>query len=1141
MRLARTAWLWAIMMALSACDPEPTPPLPTPDSGTPTQLGRVTGQVLLEGGATPEGVSLTLEGTEHRAFADAEGRFTLEDVPAGEHTVVAQQLGYHDARQTVQVRAGETASVTLQLTAEPGALQGVVIHEDESPVPGVSVTLMETGATATTDERGHVHFGPIVPGTYTVVAEKEGYVRAQQTVRVTNVELSLVTFILQRELGRLTGTAMLDDATAHDGVTVTLTETGATATTDAQGHFAFTGILPGTYTVVGQKDLYVEAQQSVEIRLGESTAISLALARQRGSLSGVVQLNDAAAPSDITLALAETGATTTTDAQGRFTFADLPTGTYTVVAQKGGYAEARQSVEVRVNEAASASLTLTRQRGNLSGVIHPDDAAEPSGFSIAVEELRIATSTNAQGRFTFTDLPTGTYTVIAQKDGYLRTLQSVEVRADGTDSVSITLPRQRGSLRGVIQVDDATVPSDVTVTVTLAGRDTLTTTDAQGRFAFTHLPTGTYTMRARKDRYTEALRTVAVHTNEETSVSLTLTRQRGHLDGFILLEGTSTVRDIAVTLAGTTFNTRTSNTGYYYFNNLPTGVYQLEANKESFLPEQRSVEVRANTTTRVSFSLALPRGTVEGRVQLGDGTSAANVSVELAGSASASALTQTDAQGRFSFSNTHVGTYSISATLPGYARQPQTVEVRLDQTTSVTLTLPREQGNVVGQVLLEGATTHEGVVVSLDGQAGTSVVTDALGRFAIDDVPAGSHTLRASRDHYEPVELALDVDHDQPEIVELSMTVRGAPTFTNARLAVQGGHLVLTGSGFGEAQGSSRVLVDDRPSPTYVHWSDTRVVVRVPHETPPGEREVRMIPGAPLRPGATGSVRVTPQRTLSYAERDRFLGIRPDNSVVAWGNLGPYGDTPAGLTDVVSVAASSATAMALKADGTITAWGQEAQGLLAVPDGLSEVVDVQLGYAVLEGDSHFAVALKQDGTVVAWGTNQYGQTQVPTGLEDVVAISVGGWHVLALKADGNLVGWGLSSSREATIPAGLTNVVAIAAGSGNSVVIKADGSLTAWGRGFFYDVSQVPAVNDAVAIASGDDHHVALRADGTLVGWGYSDFGQNSPPSHLGPFGAVSGRAQRFSMAIRTDGSLVSWGWFGPWTPSDLVLRVPAR
>ena len=44
----------------------------------------------------------------------------------------------------------------------------------------------------------------------------------------------------------------------------------------------------------------------------------------------------------------------------------------------------------------------------------------------------------------------------------------------------------------------------------------------------------------------------------------------------------------------------------------------------------------------------------------------------------------------------------------------------------------------------------------------------------------------------------------------------------------------------------------------------------------------------------------------------------------------------------------------------------------------------------------FALALKADGTVAAWGDNTYGQTNVPAGLTNVTAISGGGSHCMAL-------------------------------------------------------------------------------------------------------------------------------------------------
>lgn len=95
------------------------------------------------------------------------------------------------------------------------------------------------------------------------------------------------------------------------------------------------------------------------------------------------------------------------------------------------------------------------------------------------------------------------------------------------------------------------------------------------------------------------------------------------------------------------------------------------------------------------------------------------------------------------------------------------------------------------------------------------------------------------------------------------------------------------------------------------------------------------------------------------------------------------------------------------------------------------------------GEFH-CLALKADGTVVAWGSNEEGQCNVPPGLSNVVAIAAGSDHSVAAKADGTIVGWGAGSptgsvdSGQATAPTGLTNVVALAAGAYYTVALWAD-------------------------------------------------------------------------------------------------------
>ncbi len=116
---------------------------------------------------------------------------------------------------------------------------------------------------------------------------------------------------------------------------------------------------------------------------------------------------------------------------------------------------------------------------------------------------------------------------------------------------------------------------------------------------------------------------------------------------------------------------------------------------------------------------------------------------------------------------------------------------------------------------------------------------------------------------------------------------------------------------------------------------------------------------------------------------------------------------PAELTDVVTIATSNGTNLALKRDGTVVAWGDNDQGQATVPAGLTDVI------AIAAGDFH-SLALKRDGTVVAWGSNAYGQLNVPAGLCDVTAIVAGRFHSLALKRDGSVVSWGNAPRAPAT-------------------------------------------------------------------------------------------------------------------------------
>jgi hypothetical protein len=260
-----------------------------------------------------------------------------------------------------------------------------------------------------------------------------------------------------------------------------------------------------------------------------------------------------------------------------------------------------------------------------------------------------------------------------------------------------------------------------------------------------------------------------------------------------------------------------------------------------------------------------------------------------------------------------------------------------------------------------------------------------------------------------------------------------------------------------------------------------------------------------------------PQATPELGAELSTQAVTP-GTVVGWGynNAGQL-NIPAGLNDVIAIAAGSLHSLALKGDGTVVAWGESSSGQLNIPAGLNDVIAIAVG-------GYHSLALKGDGTVVGWGYNEYGQVSIPAGLNDVIAIAAGDFHSLALKNDGTVVGWGNNQFGQVSIPAGLNDVTAIAAGSLHSLALKGDGTVVAWGESSSGQVNIPVGLNDITAIAAGSFHSLALKGDGTVVAWGESSSGQLNIPAGLNDVVAIAA-GEFHSLALKGDGTVVGWGW----------------
>lgn len=236
--------------------------------------------------------------------------------------------------------------------------------------------------------------------------------------------------------------------------------------------------------------------------------------------------------------------------------------------------------------------------------------------------------------------------------------------------------------------------------------------------------------------------------------------------------------------------------------------------------------------------------------------------------------------------------------------------------------------------------------------------------------------------------------------------------------------------------------------------------------------------------------------------------------VEAWGDI-PFGqlNPPAGLNDVIAIAAGGSHNLALRSNGTVVAWGRDTQGQTIVPPGLSNVT-------AISAKMH-NVALRSDGSVVLWGHPDPAVTNVPSGLTDVRAVGAGNGsgnsYTVALRSKGTVVAWGLNSFAT-NVPPGLNGIVAVAGGLSHVLALKSDGTVIAWGDNFAGAATPPPGLNNVVAVRAGQFTSFAIRSDGTVVGWGNAVV----PPGLTGIVDLQDGATH--TIALRTNGQVIAWG-----------------
>ncbi|GAB2977006.1 hypothetical protein GCM10027184_28970 [Saccharothrix stipae] len=250
-----------------------------------------------------------------------------------------------------------------------------------------------------------------------------------------------------------------------------------------------------------------------------------------------------------------------------------------------------------------------------------------------------------------------------------------------------------------------------------------------------------------------------------------------------------------------------------------------------------------------------------------------------------------------------------------------------------------------------------------------------------------------------------------------------------------------------------------------------------------------------------------------------------------------------GLTGVVAVANTdgagfSNTHYALRADGTVWSWGGDAYGALGTggvwpPAMRPQQVSGLTGVTAIAGSWGTGYALRADGTVWAWGWNEHGElgngstapeSNVPVrvgGLTGVVEIAAGSSNAFAVTADGSVWAWGANHngtlgngttgglSRVPVRVSGLTGVVAVDGDNQNGYAVRDDGTVWSWGTSAWAGLgdgtdchectrnvpARVEGIGGAVDVVSHYHGGQVLDSSGRLWMWGWNQSADLGIPS----------------------------------------------
>lgn len=464
-------------------------------------------------------VQVSANGSRGSGFAitNSSGQFEITNLIPATYNLISSKDGFSSDTVSIEIDPlNPTLIMNRTLLQNNGTLNGLITDQNNSPLPFL-VTVLASNAeevfTTKTNLDGEFSFEDIETGSnYLIETDiyREGY---ENTSREVNVSLGVSETALNEALRVEVSRAIISGNAGINGASIKLLDATSgeiieLATSNTNSEYSFDFLPAGSYQIIPSRLGYIfnpEISDIITVSSEGSTIQNFTAQANIGTISVDIS-NSSSNPLsnvDVSVVSADTSIILAkkTNSDGVALFSDIKAGTdYTIRASRDGFTSNPESDTVTLSSGSTSSVTfqMLENSSSISGVVKWDDGSTVRNLADVKLSATLTSTgqnfeeiTDRNGEYSFTNLASGSYLLIASRDGFTRdTISTVLNPGDEFNADDMILQSASVVLRGKVLYKNSGISG---IKVDAIGVNSFEReTNSNGDFAF-RLPISTTT------------------------------------------------------------------------------------------------------------------------------------------------------------------------------------------------------------------------------------------------------------------------------------------------------------------------------------------------------------------------------------------------------------------------------------------------------------------------------------------------------------------------------------------------------------------------------------------------------------------------------------------------------------------------